>query len=88
LTRSQPLEQGKLFGVTFLFENVGDGLPLHSHPEGEAHITLVRSGRLRILRPDGKHEEVGPGAFKCFAPDELHGYEALEPCSKITNIIY
>lgn len=80
---------GALRGVTFEFPDVGSHLPIHSHPEGEAHFTFVRKGRLRILRPSTQSEAVvGPGTWLRFAPDELHGYEALEAGSKITNVIY
>lgn len=83
-----PWKKGKNIGVTFIFKEVGDGLHLHSHPEGEAHFTFVRKGRVAIIREDGSQEVVGPGTWKIFEPNEIHGYVALDAGAKITNIIY
>lgn len=81
--------EGSLRGVTFGFPDVGSVLPLHSHPEGQAHFTFVRKGRIKILRAPGVEERVvGPGTWLKFLPGELHGYEALEAGSKITNVTY
>lgn len=82
-------EEGSLRGVTFEFPDVGSQLAIHSHPKGEAHFTFVRKGKLKILRPPGQVDRVvEPGTWLKFEPGELHGYEALEAGSKITNIIY
>jgi quercetin dioxygenase-like cupin family protein len=88
-TEVQPYlwEVGALKGVTFTFPEVGSELPAHSHPEGEAHCTFVRKGSFEITRPAGKII-VGPGTWLVFEPNEVHSYRALEPNSKITNVVY
>ena len=88
MVRQEPFEQGNLRGVHIYFDEVDDVLPLHTHPVGSAHITFVRRGRLLIIHPRGNHRIVEPGALLKFDPDEEHGYRALEPNSKITNVIY
>ena len=78
---------GKLTINHFTFIEVGHTLPMHSHPEGEAHLTFVTSGRLRIFG-EGWERIVSPGDQLQFDPEFSHAYEALEPMSRITNIIY
>lgn len=65
-----------------------DEIPVHMHPSGEAHITIIRRGKVLIVRPNEPDEVLRPGSMKLFKPMELHGYVALEAMSKITNIIY
>jgi quercetin dioxygenase-like cupin family protein len=78
---------GRLRLAIHTFAAAGDSLAMHSHPEGEAHITFVNAGRLRVFGP-GWERVLHPGAQVKFEPNQLHAYEALEPGSRITNIIY
>ena len=88
MIKEESFEIGRLRGVTIFFEEAMDELPVHSHPEGLAHITMVRRGKVMIVRPNQPDEIIHPGTLKLFKPHELHGYVALEAKSKITNIIY
>jgi len=78
---------GKLALNFFTFVEAGHVLPLHSHSEGEAHITFVNSGRFRIFG-NGWERIVATGDRLQFDPHIEHAYEALEPMSQLTNIVY
>ena len=56
LLHSRPLELGKLTGVIYDFQEVGDELPLHVHGEQDIHISIVARGRLKAFGPDGAWE--------------------------------
>jgi len=80
-------EKGKLTLTRFTFITIGDELPLHSHEEGAAHLTICRQGRLHIYG-EGWQRELVPGDMIFFEPNQMHAYRALEAGSVIVNIPY
>jgi len=77
---------GDLVGVVYTFENEGDILPKHSHTEVSAHITIVCSGRIKAYSHDWEIEAV-PGQVLNFLANQPHEFKALEPNTKIVNIV-
>lgn len=83
---SKPLSAGKLNGTVYTFEQAGDVLPMHTHQEGNAHITIVARGKVRAHGNEWS-AEYGAGSVIDFPPDQSHEFVALEDNSRIVNII-
>ena len=83
---STPLNAGKLFGVIYTFEKVGDTLPMHTHTGGNAHITIVARGKIKAHGNEWE-AEYSAGAVIDFPSDQSHEFIALEDDSRIVNII-
>lgn len=77
---------GKLSGVVYTFEQAGDTLPMHTHQEGDAHITIVARGRVKAHGNEWS-AEYGAGSVIDFPPNQSHEFIALEDNSRIVNII-
>ena len=85
---SRPLAIGKLTGTIYDFEHVGDELPLHVHSEHDIHISIVARGSVRIFGPDGSWETVAnTGAVLDWEVGQWHGFIALEPNTRLVNIV-
>ena len=79
---------GKLTGIIFDFENVGDELPLHVHGEQDIHISIVARGSVRAFGPDGTWETIAKsGAVLDWEVGQWHGFIALEPNTRLVNIV-
>lgn len=83
---SIPLNTGKLSGTIYTFEKVGDILPMHTHTEGDAHITIVARGKIKAHGNEWE-AEYSAGAVIDFTSDQSHEFIALEDDSRIVNII-
>jgi len=83
LRKSKNIEVGKLFITIEDLEEVGDMVPLHTHPEGEAHISIVARGGAEI-----NDLTVEAGGIIKFVPDEPHRIKALVPNTRVINIRY
>jgi len=83
---SIPLSAGNLRGIVYTFEKAGDVLDMHSHTEGNAHITIVARGRVKA-HGKGWDSEHSAGAIIDFPVDQSHEFIALEDNSRIVNII-
>ena len=83
---SIPINTGKLSGMVYTFEQVGDTLPMHTHVEGNAHITVVARGKFKV-HGEKWSEEYSAGAVVDFPPNQAHEFTALEGGSRIVNII-
>ena len=83
-----PLTTGKLTGAVYTFANVGDELETHKHSNDDKHITLVMRGAVRVVSSLYGTRDFPAGSILQFAPDEEHSIAALEPNTRITNIIY
>jgi quercetin dioxygenase-like cupin family protein len=83
---STPLSAGKLGGVVYTFEKIGDVLPMHTHQEGDAHITIVARGRIKAHGNEWS-AEYGAGTVIDFPSNQSHEFIALEDNSRIVNII-
>ena len=53
---SRPLSLGKLDGVIYDFENVGDELPRHNHGVNDIHISIVARGKIKAFGDDWETE--------------------------------
>ena len=73
-------------GIVFDFPEVGDVLPMHTHDETNVHITICARGKLRVFSNQFEME-ISAGDIWDWAPGVWHGFEALEPNSRIVNII-
>jgi len=80
-----PLNTGKLFGIVYTFEKVGDKLPMHTHTDGNAHITVVARGKIKAHGNEWE-AEYSAGAVIDFPSDQSHEFVALEDNSRIVNI--
>lgn len=82
----KPHSLGKL-GVTIMdFEEAGDVLPLHLHDESNNHITVVGRGSFRAHGP-GWERILKPGDVVDWPANQPHEFVALEPGSRIVNIV-
>lgn len=85
---SKVLQFGDLSLSVFRFEGAGFLLPSHDHsaaPE-TAHITIVTNGSFEVSG-DGWVRVMGAGDIIDFAASQKHEFKALEPNSKLINII-
>ena len=83
---SRPLQLGKLNGVIYDFEVAGDELPRHVHTEVDVHISICARGSLKAFG-DGWETEIKAGAVLDWEPGQYHGFIALEPNTRLVNII-
>jgi quercetin dioxygenase-like cupin family protein len=79
------LDAGKLSGTIYTFEKAGDALPMHTHTDGNSHITIVARGRVKA-HGNGWEAEYRAGAVVNFPTDQSHEFIALENDSRIVNI--
>lgn len=84
---NKPMEDmGDIRGVIYDFEEVGDILPKHVHSEEDVHITIVARGKLKAYSHDWSIEAT-PGQVINFRVGEPHELMALEPNTRIFNIL-
>ena len=83
---STPLSLGKLTGTIYDFDNVGDELEKHVHDETTIHISIVARGRLKVFG-DGWETEANTGAVLDWSVGQWHGFIALEPDTRLVNIV-
>jgi len=86
LLSDRPLAFGKLVGTIYDFAEVGDELPRHTHDTSDVHISIVARGRL-LAFGEGWEREVASGAILDWEPGVYHGFRALEPASRLVNIV-
>ena len=84
--QTKPLSAGKIAGVVYTFPKAGDVLPMHTHTEGDAHITIVARGKIKA-HGNGWETEYSAGAVIDFPVNQSHEFVALEDNSRIVNII-
>lgn len=72
----------------YTFAEKGDVLAVHAHEsEAENHLTIVVRGSVRVLGDDVFFGEIiGPGECRDWPVGIEHGFEALEPDTRILNI--
>ena len=86
MIRQTWLEYGTCFGMRYLFENRGDGLAMHEHPDGQEHNVIVLKGAILVTARDTWMR------LPVHAPaiiDELprwHELTALEPETELLNL--
>jgi quercetin dioxygenase-like cupin family protein len=72
-------------GTTYVFEKAGDILPMHTHKEGESHITVVVCGKIKV-HGDGWENEYLENETIDFPANQAHEFIALEDNTRIVNI--
>jgi len=82
----RPLAIGKLTGIIYDFENVGDELPRHNHGEADIHISIVARGKVKAFG-DGWETEASSGTILDWEVGQYHAFIALEPNTRLVNII-
>jgi len=82
---SRPLSAGRLSGTVYTFEKAGDVLPMHTHTESDAHITIVARGKIKAHGNEWE-AEYSAGAVIDFPSNQSHEFIALEDNSRIVNI--
>jgi quercetin dioxygenase-like cupin family protein len=80
------LRAGKLAGVIFDFDEVGDVLPMHKHGVNDVHITIVARGSFRAHGP-GWERMISAGDVLDWAVDQYHEFIATAPNSRLVNVI-
>lgn len=80
------LNIGKLTGIIYDFENVGDELPRHNHGESDIHISIVARGKVKAFG-DGWETEASSGTILDWEVGQYHGFIALEPNTRLVNIV-
>lgn len=83
---STQLSVGSLLGTVYTFEKAGDILPMHTHADGNAHITIVARGSVKA-HGNQWSAEYEAGAVIDFPANQSHEFTALEDNSRIVNII-
>jgi hypothetical protein len=79
---------GKLTGTIYDFEQIGDELPLHVHGNDDIHISIVARGSLKAFGPEGTWEQTASaGAVLDWHVGQYHGFIALEPNTRLVNIV-
>jgi len=80
------INYGKLNGVIYDFPQKSDTLPMHTHGDADVHITIVARGSFRA-HGDGWDMTAKTGDVLDWQPRQQHEFIALEPNSRIVNII-
>ena len=83
-----PYAAGKLSGAVYAFGHVGDELAAHVHDAASNHITIIMQGSFRCTGNhliDGK--VLRQGQVVDWPTGEPHGFVALEPNSRMLQII-
>ena len=79
---------GDLRFTIYDFGKVGDVLPPHVHlPEDRSgHVTVVADGRVELITST-ERIALSKGDVVDIADGEVHSFEALEPRSRIVNVV-
>jgi len=83
---AKPYVDAGLRGMIYTLAATGDGLERHTHTEADVHITVVMQGSIRASG-DGWQEQGGAGLVLSFAAGEPHEIVALEPDTKILQLV-
>jgi len=79
---------GKLTCTIYDFDLVGDELPMHVHGPTDIHISIVARGKIYAFGPDGSWgTEAETGALLDWDVGQYHGFTALEPNTRLINIV-
>lgn len=84
---SKPLNIGILIGAIYDFDVPGDKLPLHIHNDKTVHISIVARGSFEITGPTFESVKADTGVVMDWDKDTAHEFTALEPNSRLINII-
>lgn len=76
---------GELRGNMYDFEKAGEVVPMHTHDDHSAHITIVAKGKLKAYS-DTWSQEATAGQLINFKSGQPHELMALEDNTRIYNI--
>lgn len=83
---SKMYKYGPLQVTIYDFENEGDILDMHTHGEDDVHISIIARGSLSVFTPNSDRT-LKNGAVLDWQAGEWHGFKALEPKSRLINIV-
>lgn len=86
MLQAKDLSLGKLRGIIYDFPEVGDELSRHNHGADDIHISILARGKIRAFG-DGWETIVEAGTILDWEVGQYHGFIALEPNSRLVNII-
>ncbi len=82
----KPFTSGDLSGSIYDFPEVGDVLPMHFHPAGEGHLTMVMIGPIRAHSTNGWDQVLESGRVIDWMPNDPHEFVAMVAGARMTNI--
>jgi quercetin dioxygenase-like cupin family protein len=83
---SRAISFGKLDCTIYDAIEVGDILPMHTHEEGNVHITIISRGSFKV-HGDGWEMISKEGDVIDWEIGQAHEFVALQPNSRFVNII-
>ena len=86
MLHNKQISYGKLTGGIYDFELEGDELPRHTHDEITVHISIVARGSFKMIG-DGWEMVAKCGDIVDFEIGQYHAFIALEPNSRLVNIV-
>ena len=86
MMQTMPISYGILNGAVYDFPEIGDVLPMHTHGEMDAHISIVSRGSFRA-HGDGWELTLVAGNVVDWPAHQAHEFIALEPNSRLVNIV-
>jgi quercetin dioxygenase-like cupin family protein len=86
IVHPQQFQFGKLSGAIYDFPEIGDILPKHIHDDSNAHITIIAKGKVKVTAGDWT-QEVECGKVIDLPANQYHEFIAIEPNSRIVNIV-
>ena len=86
MLKTTPFSFGNLNGTIYDFPEENDILPMHEHDEQTVHITIVAKGSFKAKGLKWEKELVS-GNVVDWQPFQPHEFIAMEPDSRIVNII-
>lgn len=84
---AKPIEIGKIAGTIYTFASIGDEIEMHVHGEHDKHTVICARGSVLVYGP-GIRFELKAGGMIWIAAGQEHAIEALEPDSRIFNLLY
>lgn len=85
MTRYKHYLSSKIFGIKYIFDLVGDGLPNHAHGDNTAHNIVVMHGAVKVIFDD-RTVYLQEGDIYDFDGTRYHSVRATEPDSCILNL--
>lgn len=82
----KPVNFGFLTGRLYDFPEINDVLPMHTHGEEGNHISIVSKGSFKA-HGDGWEMVITAGNVIDWPANQAHEFIALEPNSRLVNII-
>lgn len=72
--------------IVYDFDHIGDVLAMHEHSKGGAHISVISRGAFKA-KGAGWEKDLPLGAIVDWKAELWHEFEAIEPNSRLVNIV-